>query len=150
MLGRNHQYRALFVDDEKIIADTLSKIFSDQGHYETRIAYSAEEALDVIADWQPELAILDVVLPNMNGVELAILLKAQYPAIQISLLSGQATTADFIEEAKGKGHTFQILAKPTHPTEILKTAAQLLGIDENSADGDDSAGGDLLLTPELA
>ena len=67
MLGRNRQYRALFVDDEKIIADTLSKIFLDQGHYETRIAYSAEDALDLIADWQPELAILDVVLPKTHG-----------------------------------------------------------------------------------
>jgi DNA-binding NtrC family response regulator len=150
MFGLNRKHNVLIVDDEKIIADSLSKIFSQQGHYETRIAYSAEDALDVINDWQPELAILDVVLPKMHGVELAVLLKAQYPTSKILLFSGQAITANFIEEAKDKGHIFPILAKPTHPTEMLKTAAQLLGIEEDSPDDDDSAGRDLILNPELA
>ena len=69
----NGCYRVLIVDDERTIADTLVLIFSANG-YETRASYSAEQALEIIADWLPDLAILDVVLPKMNGVDLAILL----------------------------------------------------------------------------
>jgi DNA-binding response OmpR family regulator len=70
--------RVLFVDDERLIADTLAIIFSSQG-YETRAVYCAEQALELISDWLPHLAIIDVQLPGMNGIDLAIRLKAEYP-----------------------------------------------------------------------
>jgi CheY-like chemotaxis protein len=60
--------KILIVDDEVSIADTLGAIFSNQG-YETRVAYSAEQSIEIIAQWKPELAITDVVLPVMSGIE---------------------------------------------------------------------------------
>ena len=79
--------RVLFVDDERLIADTLAIIFSSQG-YETRAVYSAEQALELISDWLPNLAIIDVRLPGMNGIDLAIRLRAEYPDCIVSLFSG--------------------------------------------------------------
>ena len=72
MNDRDH--KVLIVDDEHTIADTLDAIFSASG-YETRTSYSAEQALEIVVEWQPDLAILDVVLPKMNGIDLAIFLK---------------------------------------------------------------------------
>ena len=67
-------HRVLNVDDERTITDTLALIFTGNG-YDARKAYSAEQAVDFIAEWRPDLAILDVVLPVMNGIDLATLLR---------------------------------------------------------------------------
>ena len=117
--------RVLFVDDERLIADTLAIIFSNQG-YVTRAVYSAEQALELMSDWLPDLAIIDVLLPGMNGIDLAIRLKAEYPNCRLSLFSGQASTSDLLELARQNGHSFEILAKPVAPGEFLAYASHLL------------------------
>jgi DNA-binding response OmpR family regulator len=117
--------RILFVDDERLIADTLAIIFSSQG-YETRAAYSAEQALELISGWLPSLAIIDVRLPGMNGIDLAIRLRAEYPDCRVSLFSGQGSTSDLLELARQNGHSFDIIAKPVPPAEFLAQASLLL------------------------
>lgn len=101
-------HKILVVDDERTIADTLAIIFSQRG-YDTRAAYSAEQALEIVAKWSPDLAILDVVLPKMNGIDLSILLSERLPKCQTLLFSGQALTKDLLAQAEKKGYTFAIL-----------------------------------------
>jgi CheY-like chemotaxis protein len=115
----------LVVDDEVAIADTLALILQTQ-RYEARVAYSAERAIEVIAEWRPDLAILDVILPEMNGIDLAIVIKANYPRCHVLLFSGHANTAMLLEEAGKKGHEFEILAKPVHPGLMLERTSALL------------------------
>ena len=117
--------KIMVVDDEETIADTLSLIFASNG-YEARAAYSAESALEILEQWRPDVAIIDVVLPGMNGIEFAIFLKASYPDVHFLLFSGQPGTGNLLEEAKKKGHLFEILAKPLHPTFMLATVANML------------------------
>jgi len=125
MAGLPGSRRILVVDDEETIADTLALIFRSNG-YDTKTAYSAEQALELLETWPPDLAIIDVVLPGMNGIEFAIFLKASYPNIHFLLFSGQPGTGGLLEEAKKKGHLFEILAKPLHPTFMLATVANML------------------------
>jgi CheY-like chemotaxis protein len=121
--------RILIVDDEIAIADTLALIFRTQ-HYEVRVAYSAERAIETLAEWRPDLAILDVILPEMNGIDLAIVIKANYSVCHVLLFSGHANTALLLEEACRKGHQFEVLAKPVHPSVMLERASALLGAAE--------------------
>lgn len=122
--------RVLIVDDEINIADTLALIFRTQ-HYDARVAYSAEQAIEVIAEWRPDLAIIDVMLPEMNGIDLAIVTKANYRGCHVLLFSGHSNTALLLEEAGKKGHQFEVLAKPVHPNLMLERASELLaGSDE--------------------
>src|SRR6202790_5081940 len=114
--------KILIIDDEPTIADTLAVIFSSSG-YESRAVYSAEQALEMLEEWHPDLAIIDVVLPGMNGIEFAIFLKASYPDVHFLLFSGQPGTGSLLDEAKKKGHLFEILAKPLLPTFMLATVA---------------------------
>ena len=118
--------RVLFVDDERLITDTLVAIFSQCG-YETKGVYSAEQALAAFGDWRPDLAVIDVVLPGMGGVDLAVRIKAGWPECQISLFSGHAAAAELIESATSAGHIFDVIAKPIHPTELLELTERLLG-----------------------
>jgi DNA-binding response OmpR family regulator len=117
--------KILIVDDEVKVAETLDLIFSTRG-YEVRVAFSAEQAIEVLAEWRPELAIVDVMLPRMNGIDFGIALKANYPDCVLLLLSGHPGTSALLEGASAQGHNFDILAKPLHPAFILDTVSSLL------------------------
>ena len=123
--------RILIVDDETAIADTLSLIFQMQ-RYEVRVAYTAERAIELIAEWVPELAVLDVMLPAMNGIDLALVIKANHAKCHVILFSGHANTATLLEEAGRKGHQFEILAKPVQPEFMLERASALLSAPDES------------------
>jgi CheY-like chemotaxis protein len=117
--------RILIVDDESPIADTLQMIFRMQ-RYDARVAYSAESAVELIAEWKPDLVILDVILPQMNGIDLAIVIKENYPKCHIILFSGHANTSMLLDEAVRKGHNFEVLAKPVLPDVMLERVSELL------------------------
>jgi DNA-binding NtrC family response regulator len=126
MPGLRRSHRVLIIDDAQNVADTLALIFSKEG-YDTKVAYSAEQAIEIIAEWVPDLAIVDVVLPRMNGLELAILLKDNHPDCRLLLFSGEEATGELVAGAAKEGNYFEVLAKPVHPVFILETAANLLG-----------------------
>lgn len=125
------QKRILVVDDERVITDTLVTIFS-QARYAARGAYSAEQALSTIREWQ------DVILPAMNGIDLAIQIKALHPKCYVFLFSGQAATADLLESAVKQGHSFEVFAKPMHPTELLGIAGRYFADPVNETDPADN------------
>ncbi len=124
--------RILIVEDETIVADTLAQILSAHG-YEIRTTYSAEEAIETLAHWIPDLAILDVMLPRMNGIEFALVLKENYPQCHSLLFSGQPAVEGLVEKAKHEGHVFEVLAKPVHPSVMLKAISNLLCFSGGSA-----------------
>jgi DNA-binding NtrC family response regulator len=117
--------KILIVDDEAAVADSLYLIFSNRG-YEARAAYSAEQAIEVLSEWQPHLAMIDVMLPQMNGIELACILKENYPSCRILLISGHPGTSELLNDARLHGSSFEILAKPLHPTFVLDIVSDLL------------------------
>lgn len=117
--------RILIVEDEQVVADTLGQILSAHG-YEVRIAYSAEAAIPIISGWPPNIALLDVMLPNMNGIEFAVVLKKNQPRCGVLLFSGQPSVEQLLAKARDEGHFFEILAKPIHPSVVLNTISNLL------------------------
>ena len=112
------QAKIFVVDDELIIASTLATILQRNGF--DAISFTEPlEAVKAARDKAPDLLISDVVMPQLSGVDLAILLRGYHPTCKVLLFSGQAATADLLEAARGKGHYFEVLAKPIHPTELL-------------------------------
>ena len=72
---------------------------------------------------------------NPPAIDLAIVIRANYPSAHVLLFSGHANTAMLLEEAGKKGHQFEVLAKPVHPNLMLERAADLLdGQDEPAYD----------------
>ena len=88
------EYRpsVLIVDDESVIADTLTEILNRSG-YAAIAAYDGESAMETALLKPPVMLITDVVLPGMNGIELAITIKRIFPDCKTLLFSGQASTA---------------------------------------------------------
>ena len=117
--------RILIVDDEPVIANTLSQVFAREG-CEARAALSAEEAIELIREWQPDKAIIDIRLGAMNGVEFALRLMETYPSCQTTLLSGVLDLTDAVAPARDLGYDFLILQKPIHPRDLLTLIANRL------------------------
>ncbi|HLY98593.1 MAG TPA: response regulator [Candidatus Angelobacter sp.] len=110
--------KVLVVDDEHLIADTLAAILNQSG-FDAIAAYTGISAVNRARELSPDLVISDVIMPDMNGIEAAILIRGMLPACKILLFSGQAATADLLERARAQGHEFEILAKPVHPQDLL-------------------------------
>lgn len=117
--------RILIVDDERVIADTLSLILRNAG-YETYTAYNGRLGLDAASKLSPRLVLSDVVMPEMNGVSMAMQIRSRQPEVKVLLLSGQATTADLLRSSEAAGYQFELLQKPIHPVDILRKVAQAL------------------------
>jgi CheY-like chemotaxis protein len=118
MPERDARPRVLVADDERVIADTLAMILSRSG-FNARAVYSGEKAVELAEIFQPEMLICDVIMAGLNGIDAAIQIRSHFPQIKILLFSGQAATADLLEEARARGYEFDILAKPVHPQDLL-------------------------------
>jgi len=110
--------RVLIADDERIIADTLGLILNQNG-FEAATVYSGQKAVETAVQFRPQVFLADVVMPGMSGIEAAIQISAILPGCRVLLLSGQAATSDLLRDARVRGHDFEILLKPVHPTQLI-------------------------------
>ena len=108
----------MVVDDEKVIADSLAAILRISGYMVTAF-YDGQSALQACIAAPPDIVITDVSMPGLNGVEMAIQIRSNYPRCKILLFSGHAATAGILDSARQRGYSFDLLAKPVHPRDLL-------------------------------
>jgi CheY-like chemotaxis protein len=118
--------RVLVVDDEKPLADTLAWILQGEGH-EAFAVYDGHAALKKSESFNPDCVISDVIMPGMNGIELCSAIEKRHPNCQLLLFSGHAFTGELLAKARAEGHTWELLAKPMDPEELLAKVASLRG-----------------------
>ena len=112
----------LVVDDERPIAEMVAAILRVSG-YVAYVAYSGEEALHLSNTISPHLLVSDVMMPGMNGVQLAIEFKKRCPDCKVLLCSGAVSSENALEEPRRQGYDFKFLGKPFHPTDLLRSIA---------------------------
>jgi len=112
------------VDDERLVTDTLSEILEDAG-YAVMKAYDGWEALELSSKRKPDYLLTDVLMPRMNGVELAIAIRKMQPTVRILLFSGNAGVSEILDEGRKAGYEFDTLGKPIHPNALLKRLSNL-------------------------
>ena len=91
----NQNPRILIVDDEPQLTRVLRTGFKARG-YEVRVAADGVQALETFGDWQPDLVVTDLSMPNMNGIELCRHLRAITP-IPIIVLSAKGEEKTKVE-----------------------------------------------------
>lgn len=111
--------KVLVVDDEQIIADSVARILR-RFDFEAQSVYGGAAALEALARGCPDILLSDVLMPQMNGIELAIAVHEKCPRTRVMLFSGQAATADLLKRAGDLGHQFELLPKPLHPEQLLR------------------------------
>jgi signal transduction histidine kinase len=117
--------RVLVVDDNADAADTLGTVLSLSG-FVVRVVYTPEAALEAMPGFAPEVAVLDIGLPGMDGYELAQRLRSGPPAFQGKLiaLTGYGQEQD-VKKAMSAGFDAH-LTKPIEPQVLLRLIADLL------------------------
>ena len=116
--------RILVADDQCLVADMLVMILQQHG-YETTAAYGGRLAVEKARQWRPGLFLSDISMPEVDGMQAAIEIRAMLPDCRILLFSGDPSCMDLIQEARLQGHSFDFLEKPIPPTALLKHIRRL-------------------------
>ncbi len=115
--------KILIVDDDQATSQILAKILKGEGHHVT-LSYSGKEANDRINEDPPELILMDLQLPDMNGIELAHNVIKATPETPVILISAYATVSKAVMATKMGIYDF--LEKPFGRDRILLTIRNAL------------------------
>ena len=118
--------KILIVEDDPLMSRMYQKIFTFEG-YEVAMAGNGEEVLEAAKKGKPNLVLLDVMMPKMNGLEVLEKLKIDpetkgIPVIMLTNLAGQKDA----ETALAKGAVKYIIKSEHEPKEIADMVKQIL------------------------
>ena len=115
--------RILIVDDELVVRDSLGKWFNSEG-YTARPVGSAREALEVIPSAEFDIALLDIKMPGMDGMELQARLKEADPDLTVVMMTGYASVDTAVQALKQGAYDY--ITKPVDPDELSHLVANAL------------------------
>lgn len=113
----------VIVDDDRAIRDAVSRTLRLDGH-ETHVAADGVRGLELIESVHAELAVLDVAMPNLNGLELVTLLRARGFALPVLMLTARVTLADRVGGLDAGADDY--LVKPFEVDELRARVRALL------------------------
>jgi CheY-like chemotaxis protein len=116
--------RVLVTDDNRDQAESLAMLLNLMGH-DVRTAFDGAEALETALAFAPEIALIDIGMPGMDGTEIARRFKAQ-PALRDTVLVAVTGWAQDKDREKSRASGFSHhLVKPADPAEIQAIVASL-------------------------
>ncbi|HWR14963.1 MAG TPA: sigma-54 dependent transcriptional regulator [Terriglobales bacterium] len=121
-------YSILVIDDEALTLRTISRALREEG-FDVFVAMSGEEGLKVLAEERPDLALLDVVLPGIDGIEVLRQIKKQAPNTIVVMMSAYRMVDRAVESMKLGAYDY--LIKPFHLADMVNTiqrASEMLSL----------------------
>ncbi len=111
------QRTILVVDDERFIVSLLTEILEEEG-YLVQVASDGEAALRVIEAVRPDLVVADIMMPRLDGLTLASMLRSSSHPIPVILMSAAVTP---------RSHGVSFLPKPFDIDDLLGVVDEVLG-----------------------
>lgn len=115
----------MVVEDSVTQREMISNLLKDSGLHVT-VAHDGVEALEKVQNRCPDLVVLDIVMPRMNGYELCRRLKSDPKTQNISVVMCSSKGEEFDRYWGMKQGADAYIAKPFQPTELVGTVKQLL------------------------
>ncbi len=115
--------KLLIVDDETIVRDSLGKWFREEG-YEVGVAESASEALTRLAERRWDLALVDIKMPGIDGIELQRRLREIDPDLLVIIMTGYASVETAVLALKNGAYDY--VTKPFDPDDIANLVCNAL------------------------
>lgn len=107
----------MVVDDSPFASKQIKDIVEDNGYEVIGYAKDGEKAIELYKELKPDIVILDIIMPGLNGLETAEILKKQDPAVKILMLSSLCD-AGTMEEVKSIG-VKHLIPKPLEADVLL-------------------------------
>ena len=107
----------MVVDDSPFASKQIKDIVEDNGYEVTAYAQDGEEAIELYKELKPDIVILDIIMPGLNGLETAEILKKQDPDVKILMLSSLCDSGT-MEEVKSIG-VKHLIPKPLEADVLL-------------------------------
>lgn len=116
----------LIVDDDPLVLETLSQMMIS-ANYTIATAGNGVQALKLLQKQSPDLIIMDMIMPEMEGLETIRQIRAMHPSVKIIAISGGGSLRpqDYLEMARKLGADFA-LTKPLDREELLNAARSLI------------------------
>ncbi|MEW5735146.1 MAG: sigma-54 dependent transcriptional regulator [Thermodesulfobacteriota bacterium] len=108
----------LVVDDEKPILQTLGGVLEDEG-YQVVFAQNGYDAMKSIAQESPDLVLLDIWMPGMDGIETLKEIRRDFPALPVVIITGHATVETAVSAIKLGAYDF--IEKPLSVEKVVVT-----------------------------
>ena len=115
--------RVLIVDDEKNIVTSLQEILNDEG-YEIITAKDGLEALEMVQAEPPDLVLLDIWIPGIDGIEVLQTIKTYHPEIEVLVMSGHGTIDTAVKATKLGAYDF--IEKPFSLDQLVLSVERAL------------------------
>jgi DNA-binding NtrC family response regulator len=115
MAGTTHPIKLLVVDDDDDMRQDLSRLFRKQGH-EVTAAVSGEDALNKAAHARFDVALLDLHLPGISGIDLLTKLKEQQPELEALMLTAHSSIETAVEAMRRGAYDY--LTKPFRAADL--------------------------------
>lgn len=112
------EFKVLMVDDEEDFVTTLAKRMKMRD-LDSDVALNAEEALQIVEEEIPDVMVLDLRMPGVDGMEVLRRMRKEYPQVQVVILTGHGSEKDEAE-ARSLG-AFEYLQKPVNMERLIKT-----------------------------
>ncbi len=119
----DQQYLILITDDDPHCREVLRDIMEPQG-FRTLLASCGEEALDIVEEEKVHLALLDMYMPTLTGLETLRLLRQRSRVLPCILLTADVT--DRLLQQAQQVQVYSVLPKPVSKHEVLYTVARAL------------------------
>jgi len=119
----SHTDSILIVDDDPRFCESLKGLLRDQG-YKMQTSNSGKEAVECLAKNSFDLALLDIVLPDMDGHKIMDYINSQSPETLVIVITGHASIESAIESLRRGGYDY--LRKPFEPDELSTTVNNAL------------------------
>lgn len=118
--------KILLIEDEQVLADVLDAKLKKEG-YETNVAYEGEDGYKKINEWKPDLILLDIVLPKMNGYEVLEKMQAGNNKTPVIVISNSGQPVE-IERTKKLGAVDHLVKTQFDPTEVITKVNDYLNL----------------------
>lgn len=123
--GMSGKTKVLVIDDDEGVVKFIQALLDENG-YQVEMATQAHEGLAAVRRWQPDLVILDVYMPNLDGLDLLAYLKGGPSSKPLRII--MLTSADTIKSTETAFHlgADAYLTKPIKPTRLLAKIKELM------------------------
>jgi two-component system alkaline phosphatase synthesis response regulator PhoP len=123
-MGKKTSYKVLVVDDEEPILELLKYNLEKEG-YEVKVAGNGQQGVDIAKKFKPDLVLLDIMMPHMDGVEACRQLRGMSELVNTYIVFLTARSEEYSEVAAFDVGADDYITKPIKPRALMSRISAL-------------------------